>query len=149
MRRTPNASRLSRSYRFWMMFVILAIGTASGAVQEIEVTKFNEPGNTKPIWVSMSGFTGEAAQVLQFDLYVQGFGFTNADAAQYLLSGSNNGNLTGRASDRFNKSLLVNNSYNGQTLRRQAHAFVDDFLKAIQRRGIGRSKIGFKKDSGQ
>ena len=61
MRRTPNASRLARTYRFWMMFLIFAIGTASGAVQEIEVTKFNEPGNTKPIWVSMSGFTGEAA----------------------------------------------------------------------------------------
>ena len=58
-----------------------------------------EPGNTKPILVSMSGLTGEAAATLRFDLYVQGFAFTNAEAAQYLISGSNNGNLQARATD--------------------------------------------------
>ncbi len=145
----PNASRL-RGYLFWMLFFILAIGRASAAVQEIEVTKFNEPGNTKPIWVSMSGFTGEAAQVLQFDLYVQGFGFTNADAAQYLISGSNNGNLQGRASDRFNKSSLVSKAYSGASLRRQAHAFADDFVNAIpQHKGIALTQIAFKNDTGR
>src|SRR5689334_18469609 len=96
IRRTPKASRLVRSGRFWMIFVILAILPLYAADQEIEIRRTIEPGNTKPIWVSMSGFTGEAAQVLQFDLYVQGFGFTNADAAQYIISGSNNGNLQGR-----------------------------------------------------
>src|ERR1041385_1320893 len=89
------------------------------------------PGLEKPIFVSMSGITGEAAQVLQFDLYVQGFAFTNAEAAQYLISGSNNGNLQGRATDRFNKAAIVpTKSYTGASLRRQAHAFADDFVKA-------------------
>jgi TolB protein len=54
----------------------------------------------------------------------------------------------GRASDRFNKSVLVNKSYTGAALRRQAHAFVDDFLKAISRKGIGQTKIAFKMDKG-
>src|SRR5882672_10808920 len=81
------------------------------AQNEIDVQKdIDVIGRTKPILVSVSGFTGEALQVLQFDLYVQGFAFTNAEAAQYLISGSNNGNLQGRASDRFNKATLVSKS---------------------------------------
>src|SRR5438034_2547943 len=130
MRRTPSASRLARNFQFWMTSVIFAIGTASGAEQEIEIKRTIEPGNTKPILVSMSGFSGEAAQVLQFDLFVQGFAFTNADSAQYLISGSNNGNLQGRAADRFSKNTLVSKAYSGVSLRRQAHTFADDFVNA-------------------
>ena len=92
------------------------------------------------MWVSLSGFTGEAAEVLQFDLYVQGFGFTNADGAQYLISGSNNGNLQGRVTDTVNKSVLLTKSYQGGTLRRQAHTFADDFVEALGRKGIARTR---------
>ena len=78
------------------------------AQTEIDVRKEVEiPGQAKPILVSMSGLTGEAAATLQFDLYVQGFAFTNAESAQYLISGSNNGNLQARVSDAFNKNTLV------------------------------------------
>ncbi|HYG36260.1 MAG TPA: hypothetical protein VEC99_15820 [Clostridia bacterium] len=125
----------------------LALGKAAYAQIDIDVTVV--PGNTKPIWVSMSGFTGEAAQVLQFDLYVQGFAFTNADGAQYLISGSNNENLQGRVTDRFNKSVLVSKAYSGASLRRQAHAFADDFVKALNRKGIAQTKIAFKGQSGR
>jgi TolB protein len=118
------------------------------AQEVIDVTKDFVPGNTKPIPVSITGFTGEALSVIQFDLFVQGFTNTSPDAAQYLITGSNNGNLTGRAQDRFNKSVLVNKSYTGAPLRRQAHVFVDDFLKAINRKGIGQTKIAFKGETG-
>lgn len=104
--------------------------------------------NEKPIPVSLSGFSGEALEVIQFDLTVQGFSFVGADAAQYLLSGSANGNVTGRAQDRINKSYLVNKSYSGASVRRQAHAFVDDFLAALGRKGLGGTKIAFKRDTG-
>jgi TolB protein len=104
--------------------------------------------NEKPIPVNLSGFSGEALEVIQFDLTVQGFSFVGAEAAQYLLSGSGNGNLVGRAQDSINKSYLVNKSYSGASLRRQAHAFVDDFLAALGRKGIGGTKIAFKKDTG-
>jgi len=125
---------------------ILALsGTALG---QIDITKDIIPGNTKPIWVNLSGFTGEAAQVLQFDLYVQGFNFTNAHGAQYLLSGSNNGNLQARATDNINKQTLVSKAYSGATLRRQVHAFADDFLTSINRKGIALTKIAFKGETG-
>jgi len=42
----------------------------------------------------------------------------------------------------------VNKSYSGASLRRQAHAFVDDFLAALGRKGIGGTKIAFKRDTG-
>jgi TolB protein len=104
---------------------------------------FGEP----PILVSLSGLTGEAAQVLQFDLFVQGFAFTNADAAQYLISGSNNGNLQAQAVDRFNKNVLVSKSYSGAPLRRQVHAFADDFVQKLGRKGIAQTRIAFRTES--
>ena len=112
--------------------------------QTIDITKETVPGNTPPVWVNLSGFTGEAARVLEFDLYVQGFGFTNAAGAQYLISGSNNGQLQGRVTDRFNKSTLLSKAYQGGTLRRQAHAFADDFVGVLGRKGIALTKIAFK-----
>jgi len=105
-------------------------------------------GDEKPTLVSMTGFTGEAAQTLQFDLYVQGFAFTNAEAAQYLLSGSNNGSLQGRVTDAVNKNVKINQVYSGASMRKQAHAFADDFLRSIGRVGIAQTQIAFKGEKG-
>lgn len=122
----------------------LSAYTTLAQAAEVEVEKFTRPGSEKPIPISISGFTGEAAQVIEFDLYVQGFITASPESAQYLLSGSNNGNLTGRVTDRIQQAVKLNKSYTGASLRRQAHAFVDDFLKAINRKGIGQTKIAFK-----
>jgi TolB protein len=122
--------------------------TQFAALAETIVVSGESGLNEKPVPVNLSGFSGEALEVIQFDLTVQGFSFVGADAAQYLLSGSGNGNLVGRAQDRINKSFLVNKSYSGASLRRQAHAFVDDFLAALGRKGIGGTKIAFKRDTG-
>jgi TolB protein len=134
----PMFSKLS-------FFVCFATAARLMAQIEIPVEKQIElPGQAKPVLVSMSGLTGEAATTLQFDLYVQGFAFTNADAAQYLITGSNNGNLQARATDPHNRSTLVSKAYSGASLRRQAHAFADDFVQALGRKGIARTKIAFK-----
>lgn len=106
-----------------------------------------ELGAEPPTWVSISGFTGEAASVLQFDLYVQGFNFTNSENAEYLISGSNNGNLQGRVMDRFKKNTLVSKAYSGASLIREVHAFVDEFVQALQRTPICNTKIAFKSET--
>lgn len=106
------------------------------------------PGTERPIYLNLTGINGEAAQVLQFDLYVQGFAFTNAEGAQYLISGSNNGNLQARAVDKINGSTLVSKAYSGAALRRQVHAFADDFVQALGRKPICQTKIAFKGASG-
>ncbi|HEY5912095.1 MAG TPA: hypothetical protein VJA21_15940 [Verrucomicrobiae bacterium] len=138
---------MNRKALIGLFSLLLAVFTTP-AQQEIIISGVIDPGNTKPIWVSVNGLTGEAAQVLQFDLYVQGFGFTNAEGAQYLISGSNNGNLQARAADRFNKNTLVAKAYSGASLRRQVHAFADDFVKALHGVGVAQTKIAFKGETG-
>lgn len=125
------------------------LGLSFGAsAEDIIIKKGAGPGAEPPTWVSLSGFTGEAESVLRFDLYVQGFNFTNSDAAQYNIVGSNGGNFQGRVTDRTQKSTIISKAYSGASLRQQAHLFVDEFLTAIQRKGIARSKLAFKKDTG-
>jgi TolB protein len=130
------------------LFTCALFSARAIAQQEIDIVKDYIPGNTKPIPVSISGFSGEALEVLQFDLYVQGFSFTNAQAAQYIITGSNSGNVQGRVMDRFNQNTLVSKAYSGASMRRQAHAFVDDFMVALGRKGISQTKIAFKVDTG-
>lgn len=108
----------------------------------------NTPGTTPPVWVSLSGFTGEADSILRFDLYVQGFNFTNSDNAQYQITGSSSGNLQGRVTDRYNKSTLLSRAYSGGSVIEQAHQFIDEFTASIQRGGIARTKVAFKRDTG-
>jgi TolB protein len=105
-------------------------------------------GNSKPIPVSLEGFSGEVADVLKFDLYVQGFSFVASDAAQYQISGTSAGSVQGRVVDRFAKSTILSRSYTGAELRRQAHAFADDIVQAITgKKGIAQTKITFKAQS--
>jgi TolB protein len=86
--------------------------------------------------------------VLKFDLYVQGFSFVGPDAAQYIISGSNAGNVQGRVTARFAKSTLLARSYTGASLRRQAHRFADDIVLAITGiKGIAQTKIAFKDEA--
>ena len=104
----------------------------------------------KPIPISLSGFTGEAAEVLKFDLAVQGFSFVAPDAAQYLVSGSDAGDVVGSVTDKVAKKAILSRSYNGAGTRRQAHAFADDIVLAVTGRpGIAQlrgsmAKIAYK-----
>jgi TolB protein len=103
----------------------------------------------KPVPVALSGFTGEAEEVLKFDLYVQGYSFVSPDASpQYLINGTDNGNVVGSVTDKFARKVILSRSYNGASLRRQAHAFADDIVQATaQLKPIGGTKIAFKAQS--
>jgi TolB protein len=127
-------------------FGIVAVASAQTRVP-IDLT-IKAPGNTPPTWVSVSGFTGDTESLLRFDLYVQGFNFTNADNAQYQIIGSNNGNLQGRVTDRYNKTTPLNKGYSGGSLVQQVHLFVDEFVKLTGREPIAQTKIAFKRDTG-
>jgi TolB protein len=110
--------------------------------------EINVLGQTKPIPVSLEGFSGEVESVLKFDLYVQGFSFVSPDNAQYQISGNSSGNVEGRVSDKFARKVILSRSYTGASLRRQAHAFADDIVFAIAgKRGIAQTKIAFKVQS--
>src|SRR5579862_884749 len=119
------------------------------ALRAQEIGQLNrEIGTQPPTWVSISGLTGQGASILEFDLYVQGFNFTNSEGAQYEISGSDNGNLQARVMDRFKKSVIVSRAYSGASIQRQVHAFVDEFTKAISRIPIADTRIAFKTQTG-
>jgi len=131
--------------------LFLVTSTFSGRAQaksgEIDITSYTSGAKLIPI--SMSGFSGEVATVLKFDLEVMGFKFEGPDTAQYLLSGSNSGRVEGRLTDRITKASLLAKAYTGGTLRSQAHALADDIVLAItQKKGIAQTKIAFKVDTG-
>ena len=128
-----------------IFFAIVALSFCR-AQEEINIQQqINVLGQTKPIPVSLEGITGEAADILKFDLYVQGFKFVSPDAAQYRISGSSAGNVQGALTDAVSRQNKFSRSYTGASLRRQAHAFADDIVLAITgKKGIGQTKIAFK-----
>jgi TolB protein len=132
------------------LFLAAALATFSiKAVAEYEIVRDLVPGQTKPILISLSGFSGEGAEVLRFDLYVQGFKFVSPTEAQYQITGSDAGNITGTLTDTVAKRSMFSRSYNGASVRRQAHAFADEIVGAILHlKPIGQSKIAFVKQSG-
>ncbi len=141
----------SKRFRALALVASALIGLAGVSVaQEVINIDVNfTPGSTKPIPVSLSGFTGEAAEVIQFDLFVQGFSFTTPDQAQFAISGSNAENVQGRVVDQVSKQTKLARSYSSAGLRRQAHAFADDIVQAITgKKGISQTKIAFKNDTG-
>src|SRR5450756_2156201 len=128
--------------------IVIAALNFAGA-QEITIGKETIVlGQVKPILVSMTGFTGEAVEVLKFDLYVQGYSFVSPDAAQFVISGTDNGTVVGSVTDKYARKVLFSRSYNGASLRRQAHAFADDIVQATTTlKPIGSTKIAFKSQS--
>jgi TolB protein len=128
-----------------ILIVLFGFCALSQNEEPIPIPKTWGLGLEKPILVSLEGFNGEVLDTLKFDLYVQGFSFVSPDAAQYLISGSNAGNVQGRITDRFSKNSLLARSYTGASLRREAHAFADDIVFAIRHeKGIALTKIAFK-----
>src|SRR5436190_23892609 len=82
----------------------------------------NRNFGTKIIPISLSGYTGEAASVLRFDLEVAGFDITTDDKAQYALSGkSDGGQVEGRLQDKLSKANLLAKAYTGDNTRAQSH----------------------------
>jgi len=125
-------------------FTTLAGSFALAQESEIQIEK---PGlfAQKPIPVALTGLSGEAADVVKFDLYVQGFSFVGPDTAQYLINGSDAGNVTGSLTDKFARKQLLSRTYSGANTRRQAHAFADDIVQAIRNtKPIGQTKIAYK-----
>ena len=118
---------------FFSVLILAAAGLpAQDNSREINVTGTIALGMTKPIPVSLDGFSGEVESVLKFDLYVQGFSFVTSDAAQYQISGSNSGNVVGQVTDKIaRRAILPPRSYTGADLRGQAHAFASDIVQAI------------------
>ena len=132
-----------------LLFLLLAFSTVH-AQQPIQIVVEAPHFGEKPIPVALEGFTGEAESVLKFDLTVQGFSFTDAGGAQYVIKGSSAGSVTGSLTDNTSHKTLFSHVYNGAGERRQAHAFADDIVHEIRNiKPIGGTKIAYKSQSPQ
>ena len=119
----------------------------STAAPQPDTTVTGPAGQLIP--VSISGLSGELEKVLRFDLEIAGFNIVNPEAAQYQVTGSQNGNVQGRVTDPHNKNTLFSKAYSGSSTRRQVHAFADDIVQSITgRKGVAQTKIAFKVDTG-
>jgi len=137
-----------RIFGFATIFRLVACFLACPALAD-KIFVPGESGEGKLIPISISGFTGEVDETLKFDLEIAGFSNVGSEAAQYLVSGSNNGNVQGRLTDPHNRSTLLSKAYSGASLRRQTHAFADDIVLAITgKKGIAQTKIAFKGETG-
>jgi TolB protein len=149
----PSVSLISRCAGLGVCLLVAALAILTPGLLHAEQPSIDIRGEKgfaqNPILVSLQGFSGEAAEVLNFDLYVQGFKVVPPDSAQYLISGSADGALTGSLTDKFAKQMMFSRSYNGASLRRQAHAFADDIVTAIRNtKPIGATKIAYKSQLG-
>lgn len=99
---------------------------------------------SKAIPISLSGFTGEVATTLRFDLEVGGCAVVSPEQAVALVHGTNGARLEGFVSDRA-KNYLLTKAYTGANPRQLAHAFADDVIYALTRtRGIAQTRVAFK-----
>lgn len=104
---------------------------------------------SKVIPISMSGFSGTAQEVLKFDLEVHGFSFVAPEAAQFVLTGKNNGQVEGQLADK-NKRAIFARAYNGGDARSQAHTLANDVILAItQKKGVTQGRIAFRLGEGK
>jgi len=115
-----------------------------------ELTIHGWPDASQPIPVSLDGFTGEEKSVLAFDLEIGGCDIVPADKASYLVRGGNDGGVMGQVTHRASKAVLLPmTKYTGGSVRSQAHALSAEIIGKITGvKGIARSKVAFKVDTG-
>ncbi len=115
------------------------------AQEVIEINRETKLG-TPPTPITLQGYSGEVSSVLKFDLSVMGFIPVPQGQANYVLSGSNEGDVKGmlslygdpskwRAGQTLSadatRSVLFNKEYRGGGLRVEAHMLADEVVKTI------------------
>jgi TolB protein len=136
-----------RSTRFIVLFCSMLI-SRSFAQEDLPPLE-RTSASVAPIPISLTGYSGEVQKVLKNDLEVMGFKVVNPETAQYNVTGSNEGQVEGRVTDRISKENVLAKRYQGAPLRVQTHAFADDIvLKITGKPGIAQTKITFKGGSG-
>jgi TolB protein len=131
------------------LLLLVCSSLAAAAAQDTNRIKIEKPAEFL-VPISLSGYSGEVASVLKFDLEVAGFDMVAPDAARFNVTGSNASAVEGQVVERTTKTVwLENRRYSGGSLRSQAHAFADDIvLKLTSRPGIARTKISFRGQAG-
>jgi TolB protein len=116
-----------------------ALSLNAPAQNVIQITR----QTTHLIPVSVTGFTGEAKSVLEFDLSVLGMEIT--EPSDYVVSGKNEGRVEGSLTQAGMSRPIFARAYAGGSTRAQAHAFANDIVKELRQTApVFQSKIAFR-----
>ncbi|MBX3746191.1 MAG: PD40 domain-containing protein [Verrucomicrobiae bacterium] len=128
------------SRRRWLGLMTAAIPAVTLGQNQIVISRLGGPA---PIPIALTGYTGEAAAVLRFDLEIAGCRIVPESEAHYTLAAGSGTRLEGRLTDRGG-TVLLGRAYTAGTPRQQAHALSDDVVQALGGRGIAQTRIAFK-----
>jgi TolB protein len=119
--------------------LLAALSLMARAQDVIQITK----QTTHLIPISITGFTGEAASVLRFDLSV--LGMEVQEPAEYIISGKDDGRVEGSLTQAGMNRPIFLRAYAGGSTRSQAHAFANDIVKELRQTSpIFQTKIAFR-----
>ena len=106
--------------------------------------------SSRVIPIALAGFSGEAQEILRFDLYVAGFDIVSAGQGDWELDAKSGGELEAVLNNVAAKTETFHRSYPGGSGRARAHALADDVVEAVTgRKGIFKYKVAFKLDLGR
>ena len=124
----------------------LTVTIKTNAAQPFDI--YN-PGGVRIVPIALSGYTGEVAAVVKFDLEVAGFEVTTPEKADFTLTGRNEASrIEGRLQRASTKETLLAKAYTGENARAQAHTLTDEVIQAILGvPWIARTKIVYKHEA--
>ena len=129
--------------------ILVGLAMATPAMGQSEPNVQIIGSSTKVIPIALTGFSGEAQEILRFDLYVAGFDFVAAGQGDWELAAKGGGDLEAVLNNTTAKSESFHRTYPGGSSRARAHALADDVVEAITgRKGIFKYKVAFKLDLG-
>lgn len=131
-----------------ILFVALGLTalTVTIKINAAQPVDIYAPGGVRIVPIALSGYAGEVAAVVKFDLEVAGFEVTSPDKADYTLTGKNEASrVEGRLQRASTKETLLAKAYTGENARTQAHTLTDEVIQAILGvPWIARTKIVYK-----
>jgi TolB protein len=129
---------------FAILSLALTVLDLSAADLSIERER-DSLGFTKPIPVSMAGFSGEVDSTLRFDLLFMGFEFVAPDQARYNIQKNSAAGVGAQITDPLARQVIYNKAFTGGGLRQQTHALADDIAKTLTRKpGIAQTRVATK-----
>jgi len=128
-----------------IVFTLILASSLSLRAQDHPIEIRKDTAHLIPI--ALRGFTGEAEEVLRFDLSVLGMEIT--EPADYIVSGRNDGQVQGSLTQTGMQRPIFARAYNGGSTRSQAHAFANDIVKELRQTApIFQTKIAFRLKQG-
>lgn len=140
---------MQKKIQIWALALLAVIGmvtqSAAETAQEIWIKKHGGGNLNAPIPIALTGYNGEVASTLKFDLEVANFDIVPLDKAYFELKGGYTGDLEGRLLDPVSKNQVFGKLYKGNNARSLAHALADDIVKEVTgRKGVAQTRVAFK-----